>query len=194
MARFTDVEGHGVPGPTGPTGPQGDPGADGAQGLQGEQGISGTSGLETWTRYSPTFTATGLTFTGTLTGWTTASNSGGTVIFTSTTASTDVTNLAASAATLTGTVTSVAVTTTAGGTINAGVAHNIVFDTAANLGALGVNLGNHVGATNLPTYAVASDTGAIYYDADGNWTTGAVQIGTIGVVTGLTAADNFTVV
>jgi hypothetical protein len=77
----------------------------------------------------------------------------------------------------------------------AGVAHNIVFDTSSNLGALGVNIGNR---SSEPTtnekllYAVAFDTGEIYYDADGNWTSGSVQIGTIGVVTGLTAA-NFTV-
>jgi hypothetical protein len=35
------------------------------QGIQGIQGISGTSGLETMIRYSPTFQATGMTFTGT---------------------------------------------------------------------------------------------------------------------------------
>lgn len=43
MARFTNPL---IPGP------------------QGDPGPSGTSGLETWTRYSPTFTATGMTFTG----------------------------------------------------------------------------------------------------------------------------------
>jgi hypothetical protein len=132
---------------------------------------------------------TGATVTGSLTGWTTGAKSTATVVFTSTTAGRDISpNLAD-----TGNGSSSAVTITAGGTVNSGVAHNIVFDTAENLGALGVNLGNHVGATNLPTYAVASDTGAIYFDADGNWTTGAVQIGTIGIVAGLTATDNFTV-
>lgn len=49
MARFTSPDANGAPGPMGPVGPQ---------------GVSGTSGLETWTRYSPTFAATGLTFTG----------------------------------------------------------------------------------------------------------------------------------
>ena len=132
---------------------------------------------------------TGATVTGSLTGWTTGAKSTATVVFTSTTAGRDISpNLAD-----TGNGSSSAVTITAGGAVNSGVAHNIVFDTAENLGALGVNLGNHVGATNLPTYAVASDTGAIYFDADGNWTTGAVQIGTIGIVAGLTASDNFTV-
>lgn len=52
MARFNNP---GIQGSTGPQGPQG---------IQGETGTSGTSGLETWTRYSPTFAATGLTFTG----------------------------------------------------------------------------------------------------------------------------------
>jgi hypothetical protein len=37
----------------------------GADGADGADGASGTSGLETSTRYTPTFTATGLTFTGT---------------------------------------------------------------------------------------------------------------------------------
>jgi len=46
-------------------GPQGEQGIQGIQGIQGPQGISGTSGLETTTRYSPTFQATGMTFTGT---------------------------------------------------------------------------------------------------------------------------------
>jgi hypothetical protein len=40
-------------------------GADGATGPTGPTGASGTSGLETSSRYSPVFTATGLTFTGT---------------------------------------------------------------------------------------------------------------------------------
>jgi hypothetical protein len=48
----------GIVGPTGPAG------STGATGPTGPTGPAGTSGLETWTRYSPTFTATGLTFTG----------------------------------------------------------------------------------------------------------------------------------
>ena len=55
MARFTSPDANGAPGPTGPVGPIGP---------QGDPGVSGTTGLETWTRYSPTFAATGLTFTG----------------------------------------------------------------------------------------------------------------------------------
>jgi len=51
MSRFTNHT-DGIPGPQGPAG---NDGADGA---------SGTSGLEAWTRYSPVFQATGLTFTG----------------------------------------------------------------------------------------------------------------------------------
>jgi hypothetical protein len=49
---FTNPISIGNTGPTGATGPVGPTGA------------SGTSGLETWTRYSPTFSATGLAFTG----------------------------------------------------------------------------------------------------------------------------------
>ena len=45
MSRFTNHT-DGVPGPQGPAGP------------------AGITGLETWTRYSPTFAATGLSFTG----------------------------------------------------------------------------------------------------------------------------------
>ena len=79
-----------------------------------------------------------------------------------------------------------------------GAANEIVFDTAAHLGTLGASIGNvstAAGAsTHVATYAVASDTGAIYYDADGNWTTGAVQIATIGIASGtLAAAYNFIV-
>jgi hypothetical protein len=55
----------GLKGDTGATGAQGIQGLQGIQGIQGEPGISGTSGLETWNRYSPIFTATGLAFTGT---------------------------------------------------------------------------------------------------------------------------------
>lgn len=47
------------------TGTQGTTGTTGLQGLTGTQGVSGTVGLDTWTRYSPTFAATGLTFIGT---------------------------------------------------------------------------------------------------------------------------------
>jgi hypothetical protein len=68
-----DTGERGPVGPIGPTGAAGAKGDTGDQGIQGEQGIqgikgdtgsSGTSGLETWTRYSPIFTATGMTFTG----------------------------------------------------------------------------------------------------------------------------------
>jgi len=64
----------------------------------------------------------------------------------------------------------------------------LVFDTIANLGALGVTIGNTTGSSAVK-YAVASDTGAIFFDADGDWTGGSVQIGTIGVVAGLAATD-----
>jgi hypothetical protein len=48
MSRLTN-HADGIPGPQGPA---------------GATGPAGISGLETWTRYSPNFTATGLTFTG----------------------------------------------------------------------------------------------------------------------------------
>lgn len=66
-------------------------------------------------------------------------------------------------------------------------AARIVIDTAAALGASGVSIGNKSAYTNKINYAVASDTGAIYYDADGNWTAGSVQIGTVG--TAVVAGD-----
>jgi Ca2+-binding RTX toxin-like protein len=64
----------------------------------------------------------------------------------------------------------------------------LVFDTAANLGALGVSIGDQSGGSAV-SYAVASDTGAIFFDADGDWSAGSVQIGTVGVVAGLAATD-----
>ena len=62
-----------------------------------------------------------------------------------------------------------------------GVAHNIVFDTFSNIGIGGVKIGDTSTHAIEINYAVASDTGIIYYDADGNWTTGALQIGTVGI-------------
>ncbi len=64
----------------------------------------------------------------------------------------------------------------------------LVFDTIAHLGALGVTIGDQSGAS-VVHYAVASDTGAIFYDANGDWTAGSVQIGTVGVIAGLVATD-----
>ena len=60
----------------------------------------------------------------------------------------------------------------------------MVFDTIANLGALGVTIGNdNVGNAGAGVnYAVASDTGAVFFDADGDWTAGSVQIGSLGAV------------
>jgi hypothetical protein len=89
-----------------------------------------------------------------------------------------------------GTDTAVGILVGAGATNT--TANAIVFDTAANLGANGVSIGNSSAAAEPVLYAVASDTGAIYYDADGNWTAGSIQVATIGVVTGLDAGD-FTV-
>ena len=78
---------------------------------------------------------------------------------------------------------------------SASVSHEMVSDTIAHLGALGVTLGDTTGVHGggasgaaIVKYAVATDTGAIFYDADGNWTTGSYQIGTVGTVT-IVAAD-----
>ena len=86
--------------------------------------------------------------------------------------------------------TNVAAASTVAGLVD--VANRLVFDTAASLGANGVSIGDTQFDNNKVHWAVASDTGAIYYDADGDWTAGVVAIGTVGVVTGLAATD-FTV-
>ena len=56
--------GPGIQGPQGQKGDTGDSGIPGPQGQKGDTGDSGITGLETWTRYSPIFQATGLSFTG----------------------------------------------------------------------------------------------------------------------------------
>jgi len=69
-------------------------------------------------------------------------------------------------------------------------ANEIIVDTIANLGALGVTIGDESGnANNVYQIAIASDTGAIFYDADGNWTAGSVQIGDLDITSGLVAAN-----
>ena len=73
-------------------------------------------------------------------------------------------------------------------------ANQLIIDTIANLGALGVTIGNQSGKTNIKhQLAVASDTGAIFYDADGNWAAGSVQIGDLDVTSGL-VAGNFEII
>jgi len=69
-----------------------------------------------------------------------------------------------------------------------GESANMIFDTSSNLGTNGVNIANY-GSNPQVNYAVASDTGAIYYDADGNWSAGSVQVGSVGVVNGLLSSD-----
>ena len=77
----------------------------------------------------------------------------------------------------------------------ASAANRVVVDTIANLGAAGVTLGDLSAYANDVHYAIASDTGAIFYDADGNWTAGVVAVGTItpAAAAALTVA-NFVVV
>ena len=72
----------------------------------------------------------------------------------------------------------------------ADTANEIIVDTIANLGALGVTIGNESGNTNnVHQLAIASDTGAIFYDADGDWTAGSVQIGDLDITSGLVVGN-----
>ena len=59
------------------------------------------------------------------------------------------------------------------------VINRVVIDTATNLGFNGINIGNISIDINDVHWAVTSDTGAIYYDADGNWTNGVIVVGTL---------------
>jgi Ca2+-binding RTX toxin-like protein len=76
----------------------------------------------------------------------------------------------------------------------ANTANTLIVDTIANLGAAGVTIGDLSGNNaNKHHYAVASDTGAIFFDLDGNWTAGSVQIGSIGTQSSALVAGNFAV-
>jgi hypothetical protein len=69
-------------------------------------------------------------------------------------------------------------------------ANKIIVDTIANLGAAGVTLGNLSGNTNnVYQIAIASDTGAIFYDADGDWRGLSVQIGDLDITTGFAVGN-----
>ena len=67
-------------------------------------------------------------------------------------------------------------------------ATTIYVDTISNLGSLGVNIGDKSTTYSSGGYAYASDTGALFYDSDGNWTSGSVQVATV-YVTALGGAD-----
>lgn len=67
--------------------------------------------------------------------------------------------------------------------------NHVVVDTEAAITA--ANLAAEAGG---PALAVASNSGKIYYDADGNFTAGAVVIGTITTITGTLDLNNFIVV
>jgi Ca2+-binding RTX toxin-like protein len=76
----------------------------------------------------------------------------------------------------------------------ADTANFLIADTAANLGSAGVSLGNNSAfSTNKLNYAFYTDTGALWYDADGNWTAGTVLIGTFTGANSGAVAANFTV-
>jgi len=73
-------------------------------------------------------------------------------------------------------------------------ANQFIVDTSANLGANGVTIGNKsANANNDYHYAIASDTGAVFFDADGNWTAGSVQVGTL-TITGTLVASNIEII
>jgi len=75
------------------------------------------------------------------------------------------------------------------------VVNEIIVDTIANLGALGVTIGDESGnANNVYQLAVSSDTGAIFYDADGDWTAGSVQIGDLNNSGTALVAGNFEII
>ena len=66
----------------------------------------------------------------------------------------------------------------------------IVADTSTNL--LAANLSVQFTGANNGVLGYATDTGNIYFDADGNFTSGAVLIGNV-AATGTLTADNFNV-
>lgn len=76
-----------------------------------------------------------------------------------------------------------------------GAINQIIIDTTANLGVNGSSIGN-LGAntTNEYNWAVDSQTGAVYYDADGDWTAGSVKIATVTTLTGTLVDANFSIV
>ena len=77
----------------------------------------------------------------------------------------------------------------------ASAANRVIVDTIANLGAAGVTIGDQSAYANDIHYAIASDTGEIFYDADGNWTAGVIAVGTITAAqAALLTVANFTVV
>jgi Ca2+-binding RTX toxin-like protein len=68
-----------------------------------------------------------------------------------------------------------AITAAGAAALGAGAWNNhVVIDTSANIATLVIGAGSATGAV----LAVASDTGQIYFDADGNFSAGAVLIGT----------------
>jgi hypothetical protein len=77
-----------------------------------------------------------------------------------------------------GTNTVVAVNGASSGAVG-DVINRVAIDTATNLGFNGINIGNISADINDVHWAVASDTGAIYYDADGNWNNGVIVVGTL---------------
>lgn len=74
--------------------------------------------------------------------------------------------------------------TDAGALVNiAGIAgltiDDVIADTAANLGAAAVSVGDRSGVFTNGGYAYETDTGKLYYDADGDFTAGVQLVGTL---------------
>lgn len=69
----------------------------------------------------------------------------------------------------------------------------IVADTAANILSSDLSAQFKVAGTSYGVLAYATDTGNLYYDADGNFTSQAVLVGNV-TASGTLTADNFQIV
>ncbi|MCI5048848.1 MAG: calcium-binding protein [Rickettsiales bacterium] len=87
----------------------------------------------------------------------------------------------------TGNTVTVATATAVNANANVAMADTVMVDTLA--GITSVN-----GTAGLVSYAVDSATGDLYYDADGNWTAGSVQLSNVTTLTGTFVASNFDIV
>jgi hypothetical protein len=70
-----------------------------------------------------------------------------------------------------------------------GGSNYVIVDTAANIATLRADTSS---GTTFSALAIASDTGTVYFDADGNYTAGSIEVGYI-TITGTLTGDNFVV-
>jgi len=68
---------------------------------------------------------------------------------------------------------------------------DVVADTAANLGNNATSVGDRSATFTSGGYAYATNTGALWWDADGNFTAGAVNVATIGLGAGALVNADF---